>query len=225
MLPQDTTIPVSYCQCGCGEPTAIGSHGQPNQFVLYHHHRRPRTLLAPLADRFWALVQQGPGCWLWLGRRNKAGYGMISSGGNDGRTLFAHRVAWELAHGPVPGGLYVCHRCDNPPCVREDGHLFLGTAAENAADMARKRRSTLGDRNPSRLYPDRVTRGVRHPHARLTEAQVQEARMRWRGGETCMGLARAYGVSATAMRQALQGQTWRHVDSGHQRVPEQNGRT
>jgi hypothetical protein len=53
----------------------------------------------------------------------------------------AHRVAWTLANGPIPAGMHVLHTCDNPPCCNP-GHLWLGTQADNMADMARKGRTS-----------------------------------------------------------------------------------
>lgn len=93
----------------------------------------------PPALRFWRQVQKTDTCWLWTGARSGAGYGQI--GINDVR-IFTHRFSWELHHGPIPAGLFVCHHCDNPPCVRPD-HLFLGTPQDNMVDKIRKGRHLL----------------------------------------------------------------------------------
>lgn len=90
-------------------------------------------LLKPWQDRFWHYVNKAPHpkqCWIWTGRTNKKGYGTI---GVKGRSYFTHRLSYELHYGLLLPGIQICHRCDNPPCVRPD-HLFAGTAWDNAQD-------------------------------------------------------------------------------------------
>lgn len=87
-------------------------------------------------DRFWSKVRKGDGCWEWTAWINSNGYGEFTK---DHKNLKASRVSWILTYGPIPDGLFVCHHCDNPPCVRPD-HLFLGTPLDNMRDMIAKGR-------------------------------------------------------------------------------------
>lgn len=99
-----------------------------------------------MSERFWSKVQKSEGCWEWQGERRPGAfcYGRFEQY-LDGEILrvAAHRMAWTLEHGPIPQGLCVLHRCDNPPCVRPD-HLFLGTMADNTHDMMAKGRAKFG---------------------------------------------------------------------------------
>lgn len=76
-------------------------------------------------------------CIEWTGARNPAGYGRLRL---RGQQVYAHRVAYEQAYGPIPEGFVVMHSCDNPPCINPD-HLSVGTYADNARDMVEKGRA------------------------------------------------------------------------------------
>lgn len=99
-----------------------------------------------IEKRFWSHVAIGhPGeCWPWTGSTNSGGYGQFRV---DGMPVGAHRYAFFLAGGIIHEKYFVCHRCDNPPCVNP-AHLFLGTAQDNSDDCVRKGRKARGDGHP-----------------------------------------------------------------------------
>lgn len=111
-----------------------------------------------LRERFWNFVDKdGPppqhvphigNCWVWTGSLNTRGYGVIQKGGKRTIPTQASRASWILEFGPIPPGLYVLHRCDNPPCVRPS-HLFVGTQDDNIKDaMAKERMKPRGKAAP-----------------------------------------------------------------------------
>lgn len=151
----------------------------------------------PVAERFWSHVDKGDGCWEWTAARHRAGYGAF--GLDRAHMTYAHRYSWELHFGAIPEGLFVCHTCDNPPCVRPD-HLFLGTIADNTADMMAKGRRVQG-----RTYV-----GEANHNAKLTEAQVREIRSLF-GTLPSATLGARYGVSGGLIRQIGRREAWRHV--------------
>lgn len=113
--------------------------------------------MTPL-EKFQSLVETEPmsGCWLWVGSIDWDGYGLFSV---ERRVHRAHRFAWEVGRGPIPGGLLVCHRCDIPACVNPD-HLFLGTPKDNAADAAQKGRTAHSERSPRSKMTARQALGI-----------------------------------------------------------------
>lgn len=95
-------------------------------------------------ESFWVKADRTSGCWIWTALKNAKGYGVVNY---QYKTQLAHRLAWTLTHGPIPHGLYACHKCDTPACINPD-HLFLGTQFDNMRDMAAKGRSRRGRKFP-----------------------------------------------------------------------------
>lgn len=145
----------------------------------------------PLSDRWWAKVDvRGPDeCWPWRGAYGgKSGrYGLLRLPGREGGTTTAHRVGWTLLNGPIPEGLHVLHRCDNPPCCNPR-HWFLGTNQDNVDDKVAKGRQPVraasGHRGvyrdaDGRIYAEIARKGHRrrkHGFATVTEAAEWRAR-------------------------------------------------
>lgn len=111
------------------------------------------------------------GCRLWFGASVPQGYGVMFF---NGRQQYAHRVAWQLKHGPIPDAMLVMHRCDTPACVNVD-HLELGTASDNMQDMMRKGRCRSGAPKGFK-HPNPPPRGASNPSAVLTQEQAEAIR-------------------------------------------------
>jgi hypothetical protein len=159
-----------------------------------------------LAVRFWAKVVKHDGpdaCWEWTACLFHNGYGQIRiAGKNRG----AHRVSWEMAHGPIPPETQVLHHCDNRRCVRPD-HLFLGTHTDNMRDMSTKGRGRPG----LTVKPERAPRGVRNGNSKLTEDDVREIRHLSQGGVSYADIAIEFGVTAGLIGHIVRRLIWRHI--------------
>lgn len=156
-----------------------------------------------LRESFFAGLDRKPNeCWEWRGRRFRK-----NGVGSYGRVWLArfedvltHRLAWVLAKGPILEGLFVLHRCDNPPCCNP-AHLFLGTHEDNMADMAAKRRWHSGGRNVVML-------GAEHHRAVFTDDIVRAIRRDRRANPV---IAAEHGVTRSAIWKIKHRFWWKHV--------------
>lgn len=148
---------------------------------------KPQSLL----ERFVSKIRITPGCWIWAGSYRDR-YGSICI---NKKTFKASRVSWEIFRGPIPGGLFVLHSCDNPKCVRPS-HLFLGTHLDNMKDRDGK---------------GRQPRGETQSGAKLTNRKVLEIRRRHQAGESSRSLAKKFKVCQRTILDASKKHKWKHV--------------
>lgn len=143
---------------------------------------------APIEEWFWYHVKKnGSHCWSWGGATDPKGYGIISHGYKN---HLAHRVSFELHHGPIPDGWHVCHRCDNPRCTNPD-HLYLGSHYENIHEAAFKVRLR------HKLSPAAV-RFIRKVYAGRSVSQTE--------------LAEAFDVHQSTISLIVNDKAWVHVE-------------
>ena len=144
-------------------------------------------------EKFWLRVDRrgADECWPWTGAyHGKRAYGSFYFGRRE--RVAAHRFAFQLANGPIPDGMCVCHRCDVRGCVNP-AHLFLGTDADNKRDMFEK---------------GRVPSGERHWRSRLTTSAVEEIRS---SSEPNHVLAIRFGVCRSTVSMARRGKRWQGI--------------
>ena len=156
-----------------------------NRVIKYAGNARSRR------SRFWKKVKKTPGCWLWTGAVNEHGYGVFDHGK-------AYRIAWELEIGPIPEGMNVLHRCDNPPCVKPS-HLWTGTDLQNRLDMIGKGRAY----NPA---------GIEHWNHLLSESDVKHIRRLKEQGLSYGKIRKVYPkVSKGCLQKVVERRTWKHI--------------
>jgi hypothetical protein len=147
-------------------------------------------------DRLWNRTDRSGICWIWTGCKDNSGYGLISVGGRMMRT---HRLAWELTHGPIPFGLFVCHHCDTRACINPE-HLFLGTHKDNMQDKVRKGRRNGGG----------PAYGERNGSAKLTTMQVIEIRQLYNSSDISeRELAQRFGIGKSQAHRIVSGVNWK----------------
>lgn len=163
----------------------------------------------PTEERFWLFVDKTPGqgsegeCWEWQRYRDPNGYGQIGVGDVVELT---HRYTSTLVDGPIPEGIIVCHKCDNPPCCRPS-HLFRGTHGDNAADKISKGRGP--DMKEVSLYR-RNPVGERNGRAKLTETQTRQILSDSVNGDF-QSLAHQFDVSWATIYSIARRKTWKHL--------------
>jgi hypothetical protein len=151
-------------------------------------------------EKFWKHVIVGPKdkCWPWKGiGKNRYGQMLV-----NGTVRSAHRLSYEIHNGPIPDGLFVCHKCDNPPCVNPE-HLFLGTNLDNVRDAMQKGRA--------KMPPINDNSGERCGTSKLTSAQVLEIARRIDAGELHKDLSAKFGVSSSVISRINTGRRWSSV--------------
>lgn len=146
---------------------------------------------APMGEFLEFYTNKSGNCWMWTGSGER--YGKIT---RQGRTVSAHRAAYEENFGPIPDGAVVRHKCDTPKCVRPE-HLELGSNADNSRDMT--------DR-------DRQAKGTRQWCAKMTPESVAELRELYSIGRATMPqLSDRYGLSLSTVGKIIHRVTWKHV--------------
>ncbi len=166
------------------------------------------TVTDEIEDRFWSRVAINIfGCWLWQGPPRHNGYGELHIWR---KTRRAHVVAYYLATGIWPGKLRTLHTCDVRNCCNPL-HLYLGTDADNSADMVARGRQAKGEKNGTRTHPESVHRGEQCNLAKLTEEQVKEIRRLRASGRSMCSIAKQFKLVREAVRKIVNRETWAHV--------------
>lgn len=139
---------------------------------------------------FWSNVIKTENCWIYTKSLLSSGYGRVGQ-------KRAHRFSYELHCGAIPENMYVCHRCDNPPCVNPN-HLFLGTPKDNVTDRVNKRRCN-------------TPAGDRHWNRKLTESLIITIKEMINNGMHYRDVADKFNVSHATIHDIKQNKTWKHV--------------
>lgn len=190
--------PSGLCGCGCGQTTNKAPHNDPKKnWVKGEHlsyiHNHHTVITIPPEERFWTFVDKSGDCWNWTALKNDQGYGKFVI---RNKQIFAHRFSYQLANGVIPEGLFVCHHCDNPSCVRPS-HLFVGTIQDNTADCVAKGRNSKGEK---------------HTSAKLTENDVRQIRSEYASGVSGVSLAKRYKICTPTISNIIHRKSWKHIE-------------
>jgi len=181
------------CECG-NEKIVSTSHFNQKQFY-------PKSCGCSLYPKdykqlFLNNVNKTDSCWIWKGKIKSNGYGIFSIKKKEN---YAHRLSYLIHKGEIPSGKFICHSCDNPPCVNPD-HLWLGDALSNNQDRIKKGRIRIKD--------------IRKKNGVLTENQILEIRKIYRFNERGFGsgiLSKKYGVTTETILSIVKRKSWKHI--------------
>lgn len=200
-----SNVPNGYCQCGCGQKTAIAVannkknnviKGQSQRYIKGHFRHRSEM------ERFWEKVDKRSTneCWNWIGAKDADGYGRFRT---DRRILNrwakASRFLYESINGKLPRFLNVCHTCDNRACVNPN-HLYAGTQQQNIQDMKDRNRFTPHSKS-----------GEQSHLSKLTAVQVREIRRRAALGESRRILEKEFNISRAQLGAVIRRESWKDV--------------
>lgn len=149
---------------------------------------------ADQVDSFFSKVDmtEPAGCWIWMAARDANGYGSFK---RNGRSVLAHRFAYEMENGSIPPGKVVRHTCDMRECCNP-AHLVLGSHADNVADRVARNRSARGSNNGRAKVNERIVEIIRASPASDLEVAVR------------------LKLSIYTVRNIRRGRSWRHVSMG-----------
>lgn len=172
-----------------------GRKGERGKLYLRRHEAptSPEHLARRLANGLDYAPDEG--CWEWQRHRNQYGYGRLTV---EGRTVYAHVLAYKLGVGPVADGLHVLHKCDNPRCINPK-HLEAGTRSKNMADCYARGRSRI---------PSTRKKGESNGSAKLTAEKVANIRRSLADGEVQRVIAARHGVSQATVSAIKLGRLW-----------------
>ena len=145
--------------------------------------------------RFWSKVaiKEFSDCWEWLGSKKVSGYGQLML---NYYNFYSHRISWQIHNGPIPKGLFVLHKCDNPSCVNPK-HLFLGTQLDNMRDRNKKGRAPLGEKSNCNVLTNEKVLKIKQLYQKENKKQ----------GE----IAKLFNVSPQLIWNIIHQKTWKYI--------------